>query len=311
MADGAVVPAPLVSIITPTFNMGGRLAQCLASVRAQTYPKIEHIVIDAGSTDETLDVLRASDVRWISEPDRGQSDAINKGLRLATGEIRGWLNADDELLPRSIELVVDAIRRTPAAGLVYGDIDQVTDGVSHRVAPSPDFSSERLWQGNKISQPGTFWTRWAQEIVGEIDEEFHLAMDFELWLRFAKAGIPAVYLPEVLARFEVHDASKTGSQTALAFAEEEARALRKHGEIHGAAMVFDRWYWNEVKREIADAAARGRYSEMSTIARRSLPRMRSIYSRTRLFLWLTRLAPRLAARAQPMGFVGRRASEGS
>ncbi|MEX2293211.1 MAG: glycosyltransferase family 2 protein [Acidimicrobiales bacterium] len=298
--------APLVSIITPTFNMGGRLDRCIASVRAQTYPEIEHIVIDAGSTDETLDVLGASDVHWISEPDRGQSDAINKGLRLATGDIRGWLNADDTLFPRSIELVVDAVRRTPTAGLVYGDIDQVVLGVSRRVVPSPDFSFADLWQGNRLSQPGTFWTRWAQEVVGEIDEEFHLAMDFELWLRFAKARIPAVYVPEMLARFEVHDDSKTGSQTALAFAEEEARALRKHGEIHGAAMVFDRWYWNEVKGEIADAAAKGRYSEMSAIARRSLPRMRSVYSRTRWFLWLTRFAPRIAARVEKAVVSGSR-----
>lgn len=284
--------------------MGGRLPRCLASVQAQTYSAIEHIVIDAGSTDETLDVLHGSDVRWISEPDRGQSDAINKGLRMATGDVLGWLNADDELLPGSIELVVDAIRKAPAAGLVYGDIDQVVDGVSHRVAPCADFSVDRLWQGNLISQPGTFWTRWAQEIVGDIDEDFHLTMDYELWLRFAKAGVPAVYVPEVLARFEIHGESKTGSQTALAFAEEEARALRKHGEIHGAAMVFDRWYWNGVMLDIAEAAGRGSYSEMSAVARRSLPRMRSVYSRARWFLWLTRFAPRLAARAQRLGMIG-------
>lgn len=288
-------PAPLVSVITPTFNMGRRLERCLESVRDQTYGSIEHIVIDGGSTDETVEILRTSDVRWISEPDEGQSDAINKGLRMATGEILGWLNADDELVPNALEQVVSALSRNPDAGLAYGDIEQVEDGLGIRVRPSPVFSLETLWRGNVISQPGTFWTKWAQDRNGLIDEDFHLTMDYELWLRFAKNGVPAIYVPEVLARFVVHAESKTGSQSTLAFAEEEARALRKHGEIHGAAMAIDRWYFDDVRRILTDLLASRQFGAASRQAATALPRMHPLSSRLRWFLWLTRIAPRLAA----------------
>lgn len=286
---------PLVSIVTPTLNMGDRLERCIASVRAQTYSSIEHIVLDACSTDGTVDLLqRTEGIRWVSEPDRGQSDAINKGLRMATGDVLGWLNADDELVPTTVENVVAALARRPEAGLVYGDIELVENGVRTRVPPSGEFSADAMWRGNTISQPGTFWTRWAQAIVGDLDEDFHLTMDYELWLRFARARIPALYLPEVVARFEVHEASKTGTAGTLAFVEEEARALRKHGETHGAVMAIDRWYWSDIVRQVGEAALAGRGDEAAAIARRSLPRMTPLRSRTRWFLWLAAVSPRLA-----------------
>lgn len=295
MNSRSLPPDPLVSIVTPTLNMGDRLQRCIESIKAQTYPHIEHIVLDACSSDGTVELLEGTPgITWISEPDRGQSEAINKGLRMATGDIRGWLNADDELFPDTVHLVVEAFRTTPEAGLVYGDIELIEDGECRRVRPSPTFSPDQLWKGNSILQPGTFWTRWAQDLVGELDESFHLTMDYELWLRFARAEVPAVYVPEPLARFEVHEASKTGSAGTLAFAEEEVRALRKHGEIHGGAMVLDRWYWDDVVRRVVDATATGRRAQARSIARESLPRMRPVLSRTRWFLWLARFAPGLA-----------------
>lgn len=295
MTAGHTASAPLVSIITPTFNMGDRLQRCITSVQSQTYPHIEHLVIDGASSDGTLDLLQAAGgIRWISEPDRGQSHAINKGLTMAKGDVLGWLNADDELIGNAIERVVEALRRSPEVGLVYGDIELVEGGRTRRVAPCPTFGPEELWKGNRISQPGTFWTRWAQDRVGVLDEEFHLTMDYELWLRFAHAGIPAVYVPEVLARFEVHPASKTGSAASLAFAEEEARALRKHGDVHGAAQAIDRWYWDDVIRRVGASARSGRRTEASQLARTALHRMRPVRDRVRWFLWLARVAPRLA-----------------
>lgn len=287
---------PLVSVITPTLNMGDRLERCLSSVRTQGYPHVEHIVLDACSTDGTVELLQATDgIRWLSERDRGQSDAINKGLRMATGHVLGWLNADDELAPGALERVVEALRRRPDAGLVYGDIELVESGAATRVPPSGDFSFEAMWRGNTISQPGTFWTRWAQDVVGELDEDFHLTMDYELWLRFTKAGIPGVYLPKVQARFEVHDASKTGTAGSLAFVEEEARALRKHGEVHGAAMAIDRWYWTDVVHRVGEAAVAGRREEAEELAATALTRLTPLRSRTRWFLLLARRSSRLAA----------------
>lgn len=284
---------PLVSVITPTYNMGGRLQACLDSVRRQTYLNIEHIVIDGGSTDGTQEVLERSGARWVSEPDRGQSDAINKGLRMASGDILGWLNADDELLPDALKRVAAALSENSAVGIAYGDIEHVEGNVSRRVAPSGPLTSEGLWRGNVISQPGTFWRRWAQEKVGLIDEEFHLTMDYELWLRFAKHQIPAVYVPHVLARFAVHEDSKTGSQDSLAFAEEEARALRKHGEIHGAAMAIDRWYIDAQRRQI-EGTVDNDPPRARELAKNALRRMRPVRDRPRMYMWLVRLSPSLA-----------------
>lgn len=287
---------PLVSVITPTFEMASRIGRCIESVKAQTYERIEHIVVDGGSSDGTVDILRTQDhVRWISEPDRGQTDAINKGLRMARGEVLGWLNADDELTSGAIDLVVEALQLS-GGGLAYGDIELIDGRTRRRVPPTGPFSVAGMWRGNTISQPGTFWTRQAQELVGELDEDFHLTMDFELWLRFAAAGVTGVYIPEVLARFEVHDSSKTGSVSQLAFVEEEARALRKHGDPHGAAMAVDRWYWNETVRRVGEAALAGRSSEATSTAAAALQRMPGLRARTRLFLLTAVRSPRVAAR---------------
>jgi glycosyltransferase involved in cell wall biosynthesis len=284
---------PLVSIITPSFNMADHLSACLASVAAQSYGSIEHIVIDGGSSDGTVELLRsAHGIRWVSEPDDGQSSAINKGFGLAAGQILGWLNADDTLFPDAIAEVVSALEAAPPAAVAYGDIEQHEGGVARRVAPRGPLTTEGLWRGNVISQPGTFWTRAAWEASGAaIDESFHLTMDYELWLRFAANGVTGIYVPEVLARFVIHDASKSGSRPALDFAEEEARALRKHGDVHGAAMAIDRWYLDEVVRTVErllttdpPAAARA--------ARAASRRMHPVGSRVRWFLWLASTSPR-------------------
>lgn len=288
---------PLVSIVTPCLNMGDRLLRCIHSVRSQTYQAIEHIVVDGGSSDETLEILQSSPhLSWTSEPDRGQSDAINKGLRMATGSILGWLNADDELLPDAVERVVAALRASPTAGLVFGDIELVEAGVPSRVRPNPTFSFDVMWKGNTISQPGTFWTRDAQERVGLLDEDFNLTMDYEYWLRLGRASIEGIYVPEVLARFEVHPQSKTGSAGSLAFAQEEARALSKHGEHHGSAMAIDRWYWTSTIDAVRAELDASRLSAAAQIARAARPRMRPALSRTRGFIWLAARAPRLARR---------------
>jgi glycosyltransferase involved in cell wall biosynthesis len=288
---------PLVSVVTPSYGMADRIGRCLESVSAQTYPNVEHIVVDGGSTDGTVAILQGrSGLRWSSEPDRGQSHAINKGLAMATGDVIGWLNADDEITPHALERVVAALVAEPDAGLVYGDIDVVEAGRTRRLDASPTFGMDALWRGTTIWQPGTFWTRWAQEAVGEIDESFNLAMDFEYWLRFAEAGIAGVHVPHVQAIFEIHDSSKTGVASALDFAEDEARALRKHGEIHGAAMAIDRWYWADVVQSVGEAARAGRASEASAMAKAAIRRMHPVRSRPRLFLWLAALSPRAAAR---------------
>ena len=114
---------PKVSIITPSYNQGQFIEETILSAKNQDYPNIEHIVIDGNSTDSTLDILHKydNDIIWISEPDRGQSDALNKGFRIATGEIIGWLNSDDIYLPGAVKKAVDALMNNPKFDIVYGD----------------------------------------------------------------------------------------------------------------------------------------------------------------------------------------------
>ncbi len=286
---------PLVSVITPTYNMGDRLPACVASVSAQTYPHVEHVVVDGGSSDGTVGFLRSQPaVRWVSEPDRGQSDAINKGLAMAEGEVLTWLNADDLLRPEGVQTVVDALRAHPGAGWVYGDLEIVRGSERWVTRPPPRLSAATFRRGNVIFQPGTFFTAAALRQVGGIDEEFHLAMDFDLWLRFVDAGIAAVYVPVPLATFEVHAESKTGSAGGRSFALEEFRAQVKRGRPHDGAMSVDRWYWDDTLWSLLDLLEAGKDSEAQQLARAALPRMDPVVSRQRAFLWAARLSPRLA-----------------
>lgn len=146
----------LVSIVTPSLNQGRYMREVIESVRAQSYTPVEHIVVDGGSTDGTLDILREYEgLRWVSEPDAGQSQALNKGFALAQGEILGWLNADDAYEPEAVAQGVDALHAT-GAGLVYADVTRVNDdGVNpRRIRSRPEFD---LWTelnlGCGISSP--------------------------------------------------------------------------------------------------------------------------------------------------------------
>lgn len=231
---------PLVSIITPSFNAGQRLDRCLASVAAQSYPEIEHIVVDGGSTDDTVDILRAApNVRYVSEPDEGQADAINKGFEMARGEVMGWLNADDILMPQAVQVTVDALQ-CEDSGWTIGDVVVVTGPEGELERPArPDVP--RTWRARNVAaQPGSFTTRWALEKVGYLDPSFHYMMDLDLWIRLIDAGIKHSYIPRVLAIFEVHDDSKSGSIPHSHFLVDDARARYKSGRLGDAAFAFGR-----------------------------------------------------------------------
>jgi glycosyltransferase involved in cell wall biosynthesis len=180
---------PLVSIVTPSLNQVRYLREAIESVSAQTYEAVEHLVVDGGSTDGTLDLLRSSDhLRWVSEPDRGQSHALNKGFELARGDVLGWLNADDAYEPSAVSEGVKALE-TSGVGLVYADVTRVDDeGVNPRRIPSrPRWE---LWtelnEGCGIYSPSVFFTREAFEAVGGLDEGLQMTMDYDLWLRIGK-----------------------------------------------------------------------------------------------------------------------------
>jgi glycosyltransferase involved in cell wall biosynthesis len=154
---------PLVSIVTPSLNQGGFIEEAILSVVEQDYPRLEHIVVDGGSVDETLEILRRyTHLRWVSEPDNGQATAINKGFRMASGAILGWLNADDYLLPGAVAAAVQVLSETGCA-LVHGGWRQVRDdGTTIRdVAAVPFDQLRQLEVANRVCQPGAFFTQEA------------------------------------------------------------------------------------------------------------------------------------------------------
>ena len=201
---------PKVSIVTPSFNQARYLPLTLQCVREQDYPDIEHVVVDGGSTDGTLEILRgAPGIRWVSERDRGQVDALNKGFKMCTGEILAWLNSDDTMNRNTVSTAVTALQHT-GADLVYGNLEIVDEhGKFLRMSYGVPFDFRILLCGiNYIGQQTVFFRRELLERAGPLREEFDNAFDYELWLRMAQHG-KLVYAPEVRAQIRVHPAAKS------------------------------------------------------------------------------------------------------
>ena len=225
MVSASREPLPLVTIVTPSFNQVRFLEATIESVLTQDYPRIEYIVIDGGSTDGSLAVLdryRDRLAHCISEPDSGQAAAINKGLRLATGEIVAWLNSDDLYLPGAIRQAVHALAEHPEVGMVYGDgvlIDEddlILDWHRYRTYTALDLLCFEV-----LLQPTVFMRQGILEKVGLLDEGCHLILDHELWVRIAAQG-PILHVPRFLAAERTHPAAKT-----MAAAAEFAGEARK------------------------------------------------------------------------------------
>lgn len=212
---------PKVTIITPSFNQAEFLENTIQSVLEQGYPNLEYMIIDGGSTDGSLDIIKKYENRlswWISEPDCGQSDAINKGLQRASGEIISWLNSDDLHMPGTISVIVNAFKETPDMGLIYGDVLSI-DRVGHvfNVMRYADWGLDDLMTFSIIGQAGTFIRREVLNETGLLDPNFHCLMDHHLWLRIAQVA-PMRYLPEAIAAARFHPQAKN-----LAITEEFGR----------------------------------------------------------------------------------------
>lgn len=200
----------LVSIVTPSFNQAKFLPETLRCVREQTYPRIEHIVVDGGSSDGSVDIIRAAPkIRWISERDTGQVDAINKGFAMATGEILAWVNSDDTIDRDAVRIAVEALQRT-GADLVYGDLRIVDEiGTHRRMFYGIPFDHRILLYGiDYIGQQSVFFRRTLLEKSGPLRTEFDNAFDYELWLRMARHG-RLVYAPELRGQIRWHAAAKS------------------------------------------------------------------------------------------------------
>ncbi len=229
---------PRVSIITPSLNQAPFLARCLGSVHAQGRDDVEHIVMDGGSTDGSIDTLRDHEDRlaWRSGPDGGQVRAINTGFAHASGELLMWLNADDELLEGALDALVARLDADPGADAVYARARMVDeDGALIRPYPTFDLRREDLRRKCSICQPTVLIRRTALERVGLANPALDICFDYELWLRLLASG-RMVFLDREVAVTRQHDATKTASR--------RLRALVEAGYLMRAHFGGPTWRWS-------------------------------------------------------------------
>jgi GT2 family glycosyltransferase len=208
---------PLVSIVTPSYNQASYLEQTIRSVLEQDYPRIEYMVIDGGSTDHSVEMIKKYADRlayWVSEKDNGQAEAINKGFALATGEILAWLNSDDYYLLNTVSVAVRCLEQNPDVVMVYGDMFAVDgDGQTTNILRFKQLSLEDLLCFQIIGQSSVFFRRSAFEKAGPLETSFHFMLDHHLWIRLAQQG-RILHIPQIWSAARYHPQAKNRAQAA-------------------------------------------------------------------------------------------------
>ena len=203
---------PLVSIVTPSFNQGRYLEETIRSVLRQDYPSVEYIIIDGGSSDGSVDIIKKYEDRlayWVSEKDRGQTHALIKGFSRAKGVYMGWLCSDDTLEPSMIKISVHYLKKNPSLGMTFGDRIRIdAKGNIYSLDRFPAFKPRYLRWGISIPQETVLFRRDVYEKVGGLDESLQMVMDFDLWCKINK-NYPIVHIPAFLGRFRAHGVNKS------------------------------------------------------------------------------------------------------
>ncbi len=213
-----------ISIVTPTYNQAGYIEQTIDSILSQNYPDLEYIIIDGGSTDNTVEIIKKYEKHlkfWVSEKDKGQANAINKGLNYCTGEIFNWLNSDDYLEAGALQNIARSFEET-GADAVAGKVNNFTSKSSEIIA-NQNLTANGLmcWRrGVQFVQPGVWMRRQHFIDCGGINEKFHYAFDWDLLIRYLYRFPKVAYIDDVLVHFRIHDDSKTGSSLEKFAAEE-------------------------------------------------------------------------------------------
>jgi glycosyltransferase involved in cell wall biosynthesis len=214
IADGAMLPR--ISIVTPSYNRAALIEETIRSVLSQNYPNLEYVVIDGGSQDNTVDILRkyvAGIAFWASEPDEGQADAINKGFRRTTGDILAWINSDDQYADGALQAVARAFLQDPTIDVLYGACDLIDErGAYLCTYRTPSFNHVLELGSNRLLQPATFFRRRVFESIGGLNPTLHYSFDYDFWLRASLRGFRFAPCPgAALSRFRLWKQSKTGS----------------------------------------------------------------------------------------------------
>jgi glycosyltransferase involved in cell wall biosynthesis len=209
---------PKISIVTVNYNMAPFLERAILSVLDQQYPELEYIIIDGGSNDGSIEIIKKYADRlsyWVSEKDNGQSDALNKGLSRCTGDIVAWLNADDYYEPGAFLKAIEAFKNNPECGVVLGACRVFENGVPDHIVKTEKITEKSLtqyWKSYFIPpQPAIFWKKSIMDKTGLLKEYYCYCMDLDLWLRFSKVTRFAC-IPDLLAHAELHPLSKSGSE---------------------------------------------------------------------------------------------------
>lgn len=222
-----------ISIITITYNSAKTVQRALESVQSQTYKDIEHVIVDGASTDGTKELIETyakqhTNVRWISEKDKGIYDAINKGIKLATGDIIGFLHSDDMLYSADSIGQIAAAFEDKNVDVVYGDLQYCSGGKVVRRWKSNDFNPRALKYGWMPPHPTVYVRREVYQQVGEYDEWFRISADYDMMLRIFTAGYKSKYIPEVLVSMETGGASNKNTKARLSKTQEDYIVLKKN-----------------------------------------------------------------------------------
>lgn len=245
---------PRISIVTPSFNQGRFIEETIRSVLLQNYPNFEYIIIDGGSTDQTLDVIRKYDkwiTCWVSEQDRGQSHALNKGFALATGNVLAYINSDDLYEAEALKKVMHSFSKSLESGLVVGSCILFDGDKTQRIIePSwPDTPAFFLQPfGSPFAQPASFWSREAFERAGGFDESLNYVLDREFFLKLALDGLQPKLVPAALARYRDHPDTKT-RQTIRVY-QESIPVVHRHAAACGLTAGRRKALLKKIQNEI-------------------------------------------------------------
>jgi glycosyltransferase involved in cell wall biosynthesis len=238
------VPLPSISIVTACLDAADTIAGAIASVRAQDYPELEHVVVDGGSSDGTLEILEREGVRFVSEPDEGRADAVNKGVAMTSGEVLGFLNADDRYAPGALRAVGEALAARPDAAwatgycrIVDGEGDEIRRPITaYKNLLLRHFSFDLYVTQNFVSDPATVVRRWALEQAGPLDPAYRISHDYDLWLRVARLHEPLV-LRRDLAAFRMAEGTLSIEGFERQFREHAEVARRRAGDRRAPVAV--------------------------------------------------------------------------
>lgn len=235
---------PKISVITPSYNQGIYIEETIQSVLNQNYPNLEYIIIDGGSSDSTVDVIKKYESKidfWVSEKDKGQADAINRGFAKATGDILCWLNSDDYFFPDTLKYVASQLN-IEKKEILFGEVDHIFEpdkAIKHSNVKNK-YENYNLELYDYIIQPGSFWTKKVWELTGVVDENLHFVFDWEWFLRAKKNDAEFKYSNKVMSMYRVHAAHKTSNGGEKRQKEIEYILKKYSGEKMLKAFIFMR-----------------------------------------------------------------------